>query len=256
MPKRSCIARTAADHPVELEPPRQVPFHREDAAPAVDLLAHARQQLIEPAEVERLAQVVHRPELDRLDRGVDRRVARHEHGLAVRVDVADGAQDVEAADLRHPQVDHHQVRPARLDQRDRRAAVGTGRHVEAGALARSAIRRRGCPARRRRSPAVVVDSSCAPHTVEDHGRQRRPQRRATGTAARAPRSPARVRTARPRPRRRPSTSRRWAPGRRTGAARRRHAVEIGREDPAVDEGDAQAAAPIARQGLVGAIGRA
>ncbi len=107
-------ARPAADHPVELEPPRQVAFHRQDAAPPVDLLAHAGQQLIEPAEVERLAQVVHRPELDRLDGGVDRRVAGHEHGLAMRVDVADGAQDVEAADLGHPQIDHHQVRPTRL----------------------------------------------------------------------------------------------------------------------------------------------
>ena len=233
-PEEILHARAAADHPVELEPPRQVAFHRQDAAPAVDLLAHARQQLIEPAEVERLGQIVHRAELDRLDGGVDRRVAGHEHGLAMRVDIADRAQDVEAADLGHPQIDHHEVGPARLDQRDGRAAVGAGRRRRNPRARRSATRRRGCPVHRRRSPAMVVDSSCAPHPVEDHGRQRRPERPQLER-----RHQQRARLLVPEllglpvvGRRRHDDDRHRGRVRRMLAAPR---LEVGREDPAVDE---------------------
>ena len=52
----------------------------------------------------------------------------------MRVDVADRAKDLEAADLGHPQIDHHQIGPPRLNQRDGLAAVTTDRDVEARAL--------------------------------------------------------------------------------------------------------------------------
>ena len=126
--------RRAADHAAELEAARELAFDREHALPPLDLVTHAGEQLLEPAEVERLAEVVHRAELDRLDRGVDRGVAGHQHGLTVRVDVADRAQDVEPADVRHPQIDHHEVGPPRLNQGDGVAAARTGRNLEPDAL--------------------------------------------------------------------------------------------------------------------------
>ena len=171
-------------------------FHRQDAAPAIDLLAHAREQLIEPAEVERLAQVVHRAELDGLDRGVDRRVAGHQDGLTMRIDIADRAQDVEAADLRHPQVDHDEVGTARLDERDGRAAVGAHQRRRSRHVRQIGTRRRECPAHRRRSTATVAESVMRPPPCRRSRPPARPGAPAIGTAARARRSPARDRTAR------------------------------------------------------------
>ncbi len=133
-PEEVLHARTSSDHPAELEPSCQVAFHRQDTATSIDLVAHARQQLVEAAEVERLGEIVHRAELHRFDGGVERCIARHQHCLAVRVDVADRAKNLEAADLGHPQIDHHQIGPARLNQRDGLAAVSTYGDVEARAL--------------------------------------------------------------------------------------------------------------------------
>ena len=241
--------RAAADHAAELEPPRQVPFHREDAAPPIDLLANAGQQLVEAAEVERLAQVVHRPELDRLDRGVDRGVAGHEHGLTVRVDIANRAQDVEAADLRHPQVDHHQVGPPRLDQRDGRAAVGTDQHVEAGAFGETrhdvedtllvvddyqqwSWIRHAPPTRSRITAASAVRSA----RNWNGGTS-------TALACSCPKCSASLSSA-------AVDITTMGTGTSTGTGPRTPRLEIGREDPAVDERHAQAAAQIARQALI------
>ena len=121
MPNSSCITAPAADHPAELEPPRHVALDRQQAAAPLDVVAHAGEQLLEAREVERLAQIVDRAELDRLDRRIDGGVAGHQHRLAVRIDVADGAQHVEAADVRHPQIDHRDVGAARLQLGDRLA---------------------------------------------------------------------------------------------------------------------------------------
>jgi hypothetical protein len=122
--------RTAADHPAELQPLGDIPFDRQQAAPPLDLVAHGGEQQLQPAEVERLAQVVHRAQLDRLHRGVDRGVAGHQHRLAVRIDLANGADDVEPADVRHAQIHHRDVRAPCLQLRDRVAAARTGDHVE------------------------------------------------------------------------------------------------------------------------------
>ena len=133
-PEQLLHRRAAADHPAELQPPRDVALDRQQVAAALEIVAHAGQQLLEPREVERLAQVVGRAQLDRLDRGLDRRVAGHQHRLAARIDVADGAQHVEAAEVRHPQVDHDEIGAPRLQLRDRVAAVRARQRVVAGPL--------------------------------------------------------------------------------------------------------------------------
>ncbi len=132
-PEQLLHQRAAADHPAELQAARHVALDRQQAAAALEIVADAGQQLLEAREVERLAQIVGGAELDRLDRGLDRRVAGHQDRLAARIDVADGAQHVEAADVRHPQIDHDQIGAPRLQQRDGVAAVGAGVSVVAGA---------------------------------------------------------------------------------------------------------------------------
>ena len=122
--------RAAPDHPAELEPLGDVPLDLQQAPAPLDVVADGRQEQLEPAEVERLAQIVHRAELDRFDRGVDRGVAGHQHRLALRIDLANRADDVEAADVRHAQVDHRDVRAPRLQLRDRIAPARAGNDVE------------------------------------------------------------------------------------------------------------------------------
>jgi hypothetical protein len=130
-PEQILHFRRAADHAAELEPAREIAFHRQDVAPTLDLLTHAREQLIQPAEIERLREVVHRAELHRFDGGVDRCVTGHQHGLAMRVHVANRAEDIQPADLGHPQVHHDQIGPTRLNQRDGFAASRTHRDLKA-----------------------------------------------------------------------------------------------------------------------------
>ena len=142
--------RAAADHAAELEAPRDVALHGEQAAPALEVLAHASEQLLEPGEVERLAQIVHRPELDRFDRGVDRGEAGHQHRLAVGIDVADGADDIEPADVRHAQIDHRDVGAPRLQLGDRLAPARARDHVESGPAPE--------PGHEVENPLLVVDN--------------------------------------------------------------------------------------------------
>ena len=122
---------------------------REQAASALEIVAHAGEQLLEALEVDRLAQVVGRSELDRFDGGLDRRVAGHQDRLAARIDLANGAQHVEAADVRHPQVDHHDVGAARPQPRDGVAAARIGLRLVSGA--------RGKPADHVKDALFVVD---------------------------------------------------------------------------------------------------
>ena len=129
-PEQLLHRRAASDHAAELEPPREIAFHGQHAAAPLDFLPHAGQELLEPAEIDRLAQVVHRPELDRLDGGVHRRVARHQHGLTLRVRVLDRTQHFQPANVRHPQIHHHQIGPVRLNPRDRVAPARAGDHLE------------------------------------------------------------------------------------------------------------------------------
>jgi hypothetical protein len=94
--------------------------------------------LLEPREIERLAQIIGRAQLDRLDGRFDRRVAGHQDGLAMRIDLANGPEHVEAAQIGHPQVDHHEVGAPRPQQADRLASGRTDDRVEPGPLREAA----------------------------------------------------------------------------------------------------------------------
>ena len=153
MPKSSCISGPRPIIPQNSSRLRDVAFDREEAAAPLDLLADRRQQLLEPREVERLAQVVHRAELDRFDGGVDGRKAGHQHRLAARIDLANGANHVEAADVGHPQIDHRDVGVARPQLRDRLAPARARNHVESGAP--------GEPAHDVENALLVVDDDAA-----------------------------------------------------------------------------------------------
>ena len=130
--KKLLHERPASNHPAELEALGDVAFNRKDAAPALDLFANRCQELLEPREVERLAQVIHRAELDRFNGRVDGRIAGHQHGLAAGIDLVNGANDVEAADVGHPQIDHRDVRVARPQLRDRLVPARARDHFESG----------------------------------------------------------------------------------------------------------------------------
>jgi hypothetical protein len=129
-PEQLLHGGAAADHAGKLEPAGDVPLEREQASALVDLLGHRRQQLLEPAKVERFAQVVHRAQLDRFDGGVDRGVAGHQDGLAMRIGLTDRPQDVKTTDVGHPQIDHQQVGAPGLHLGDRFAAARTRHHVK------------------------------------------------------------------------------------------------------------------------------
>ena len=142
--------RAAADHAAELEVAGDVTLHGEEAATAVEVLAHGSEQLLETGEVERLAQIVHGPELDRFDRGVDGGKAGHQHRLALGIDVADGADDIEPADVRHAQVDHRDVGAPGLQLGDRLAPARARNHVVPGLAAE--------PGHEVEDPLLVVDN--------------------------------------------------------------------------------------------------
>ena len=114
MPKSSCIAGPRPTMPQNSSRRATSLSIVSRLRAALDFFRHAGQQLLEPCEVDRLAQIVHRAELDGIDGGVDRRVAGHQHGLAARIDVANGAQHVEPADVGHAQIDQDQVGATRV----------------------------------------------------------------------------------------------------------------------------------------------
>ena len=130
IPNSSCISGPRPIMPQNSSRRADVALDRQQAAAALDLVADAAEQLLEAAEVERLAQVVHRAELDRLDRGVDRRVAGHQDAWQSRSTVADRAQHVEPADVRHPQIDGGKIVMALAELGERLGAVGAQCDVE------------------------------------------------------------------------------------------------------------------------------
>jgi len=106
---------------------------RREQRRAVDqIVVDGLQQLPEPIEIQRLAEVVHRAELDRFDRAVHLRVRRHEDHPAFRLRLADGPQDIEPADLGHAQIDDRHVGSAVRDRRDRVPRAGIRVDVETG----------------------------------------------------------------------------------------------------------------------------
>ncbi len=121
--------KAAPDHAAQLEPLCQLTFSRQETAPLVDLVAHRRQQPSELRQIERLGEIVHRPQLDGFDRRIDAGVAGHQSDLTVGIGLADGADDIEAADFRHLQVDEHQFGATLLQELDGLPAVRAGDDV-------------------------------------------------------------------------------------------------------------------------------
>ncbi len=90
------------------------------------------QHLTEAIEVERLGQVLARPELDGFDGAVDRRVPGHQNDFAGGNGRANLAEQIESVDVRHPQVDHGEIGGPTHQRVERLAAAGTRDHLEAG----------------------------------------------------------------------------------------------------------------------------
>jgi hypothetical protein len=130
--------RSATNHATELQAPRDVSFHRQQAAPPLRLFPNRRQQLIEPPEVKRLAQVIHRTQLDSFNRGLDCRVTGHQHRLTARIHIADRPDHVEATEIRHSQVDQRDIGVSRPQLGDGLSSTGAGNDFEPG-TAREAI---------------------------------------------------------------------------------------------------------------------
>ena len=124
--------RRAADHAAERRIFGNLLFGLEQPLAAMRFLPHRLQQAPQAAEVERLRQIVNRPELDRLDRAVDRGVAAHEHHLAIGIGVADGPKHVDAADIRQAEVDDCDVGVLVLQLVDGAGAVGARDDAEPG----------------------------------------------------------------------------------------------------------------------------
>ena len=95
---------TATDQAVELELAGELTVRGEEALAATETVSDGVEQSPEPLEVEGLADVVKRAELDGVDGGIDRRMSGHQDHFTCRMNVADRSQHLEAADLRQPQV--------------------------------------------------------------------------------------------------------------------------------------------------------
>ena len=109
-----------------------------ELGPLLAALARHEQRVDRPADQnlqvrgrERLGKVVERPLPQRLDAGFDARVPCHhdDHGVAVRPESR--AQQHEAVDLRHVQIDQHEVEAATLQQVQRVLATPAHRHIVA-----------------------------------------------------------------------------------------------------------------------------
>ena len=107
-----------------------------DFAPQPRRLQRALDDEDQPVGLERLLDEVVGAELDRGDRGFDVAVAGDHHHRHVAVLLLDHFQQLQAVEPRalHPDVEQHQMRPARLDRRQR--LVGIARKAASMALVR------------------------------------------------------------------------------------------------------------------------
>ena len=96
-------------HPVEFEAACQLAVRRQEALPPIDTVSNGAEELRKAREIQRFAQIVERAQLDGLDGQVHRRVSDHQDHLALRVDVADGAEDIEPSYLGHVSVEEGDV---------------------------------------------------------------------------------------------------------------------------------------------------
>ncbi len=100
----------------------------------------AGQQPAETIDIERLADVVERTQLHRLDGGVHCGLAGHQNNLARRVEGANGAEHIEPVDVGHPEVDNHRIRLERRQLREGVAGVRPGDNGEPEARANRSTR--------------------------------------------------------------------------------------------------------------------
>src|ERR1035437_1030675 len=128
----------AAEHAAELELARHLAFEGDDVRAAFDLHPDVDEDLTQTIEIERLGEVFARAQLDRFDGAIDRGVRRHQNHFAARDRGPNLAQQVKAVDVRHPQVDHRQVRRFAHQRLHRLAAAPARDDVEAG-LPRQAL---------------------------------------------------------------------------------------------------------------------
>ena len=91
-------------------------------------------QLINPPGVERLAQIVHRANLDRFDGGLDARESGHQHHLAAGIRLVDRTKHLQPIQVRHPEIDHDEVGADAAAGRNTRGAGRAGHDIEAGLL--------------------------------------------------------------------------------------------------------------------------
>ena len=124
--------RSPADHSAELESFGDVTLEREQTPASLRLLPNRGEELIETCEIQGLAEVIHRPQLDRFHRGLDRGVARHQHRLATRIHVANRANHIQAAEVWHPQIDQREIGVPRANLGDRLTPARAGNDFEAG----------------------------------------------------------------------------------------------------------------------------
>ena len=99
-----------ADHPAQLEPMCGLVFGGEQRSAPLGVFARLGEQLSKSIDIERLRKVVERAEFDRVDRAVDRCVCSHQNHAALRLDLANRAKDVEAAEFRHLEIHQRHVR--------------------------------------------------------------------------------------------------------------------------------------------------
>ena len=128
---------SAADHAAEFRVHRDLLLRFQQPAPARPVVAHRREQMVQPREIERLRQVVDGAQLDGFDGAVDRRVAAHQNDLTVGISLADRAQDFDATDVGQTQIDDGDVGSMIRQLTERLFAVWARDDVEAGRFGQS-----------------------------------------------------------------------------------------------------------------------
>ena len=130
--------RAAAEHPAELQLPRDLALEGHHLGAPLELEADVDEHLAQAIEIKRLGQVLAGAELDRFDGAVDRGVGGHEDHFAARVGGANLPQQVEAVHVGHPQVDHREIGRSPHQRAHRFGAAPARDDLEAG-LRRQAL---------------------------------------------------------------------------------------------------------------------
>ncbi len=159
-PEHFLHRRPAAHHAGEFETLRDLAIQFHHPRAALRLLAHDRERALQPFQIEWLGQVVGSPELHRFDRRIDRGETGHQYDGRSGVRLAQLSDDLESADVRHPEIDHHQIRPPLFGQRQRLTTTRADEHLEPLAL--------GEPLGQRQDAGLVVDDQYERAAVVAH----------------------------------------------------------------------------------------